>query len=135
MSLSCLIVGTLARTRPSSVIVWPSSGTLRSLRTSTRLPRRSPSSETVFTRSERRADVDDEVDQAVGVAPLVVVPADDLDLVADDLGQAGVEDARRRIGDDVGADDRVRGVAEDALEGAVGGRLVRGVDLLDRCLA
>ena len=45
-------------------------------------------------RSEALADEDDEVDEAVGVAPLVVVPADDLDLVADDLGQARVEDAR-----------------------------------------
>ena len=33
-------------------------------------------------RLEGRADVGDEVDEAVGVAPLVVVPADDLDLVA-----------------------------------------------------
>ena len=30
-----------------------------------------------------RADELDQVDEAVGVAPLVVVPADDLDLVAD----------------------------------------------------
>ena len=36
------MVGTEARMRPSSVIVVPSSGTLRSERTSTRLPRRSP---------------------------------------------------------------------------------------------
>ena len=36
------MVGTEARMRPSSVIVVPSSGTLRSDRTSTRLPRRSP---------------------------------------------------------------------------------------------
>ena len=34
------------------------------------------------------ADQDDEVDEAVGIAPLVVVPADHLDLIADHLGQA-----------------------------------------------
>ena len=100
----------------------PSSGTLKSERTSTRLPRRSPRSSMVFiegflwlrpgrsdhgagsrvgagavrvrertrTRTsswaeqgQRAADEGGEVDEAVGVAPLVVVPADDLDLVAD----------------------------------------------------
>src|SRR5690606_25342878 len=78
----------------------------------------------------------DEVDQAVGVAPLVVVPADDLDLVADHLGQAGVEDAGRRVGDDVGGDDRVLGVGEVALQRALlGGGLERLVDLLGGDLA
>src|SRR5688572_29879562 len=38
------IVGTLALTRPSSVIVAPSRGTFRSERTRTRLPRSPPSS-------------------------------------------------------------------------------------------
>src|SRR4029450_12955952 len=55
------------------------------------------------------ADPLDDVDQPVRVAPLVVVPADHLDLVADGLGQARVEDARRRVGDDVAADDGVFG--------------------------
>ena len=41
-SASSLIVGTLARIRPSSVIRAPSSGTLRSERTRTRLPRTLP---------------------------------------------------------------------------------------------
>ena len=40
------------------------------------------------TSSEGLADQGDQVDEAVGVAPLVVVPADDLDLIADHLGQA-----------------------------------------------
>ena len=129
-----------ARIRPSSVIVpSPSSGTFRSARTSTRLPAGHPAASdgrrVPGPRSERRADERDQVDQAVGVAPLVVVPADDLDLVADDLGQAGVEDAGRRVGDDVGGDDRVLGVVQDALERALGGGLDRGVDLLDRGLA
>ena len=84
---------------------------------------------------ERAADERGQVDQPVRVAPLVVVPADDLDLVADHLGQPGVEDARRRVGDDVGADDRVLGVGEDALERAVGRGLVGGLDLVDAGLA
>ena len=48
-SASSAIVGALARIRPSSVMVEPSSGTLRSERTRTRFPRRSPRSSTVFT--------------------------------------------------------------------------------------
>jgi hypothetical protein len=38
----------------------------------------------------------DQVDDAVGVAPLVVVPADDLDAVADDLGQLGASKMEER---------------------------------------
>ena len=48
-SRSWLRVGSDARIRPSSVIVSPSSGTFRSQRISTRLPRRSPRSATDFT--------------------------------------------------------------------------------------
>jgi len=43
------MVGTEARTRPSSVIVVPSSGTFRSARSSTFLPVRSPSESMVFS--------------------------------------------------------------------------------------
>src|SRR5690606_32562312 len=57
--------------------------------------------------------------------------ADHLDLVADDLGEPGVEDAGRGVGDDVGGDDRVLGVGEVALQRALGGGLERLVDLLD----
>merc|ERR1740123_2903843 len=43
-----------------------------------------------------------QVAQAVGVAPLVVVPADDLDeVVVEGDGGAGVEDGRARVADDV----------------------------------
>src|SRR5690606_37727732 len=112
------MVGSDARMRPSSVIVSPSSGTLRSARTRTRRPLTSRSSSlrnsvpfvALSDDLQVRAHQLDEVDEAVGVAPLVVVPADDLDLVADDLGEAGVEDAGGRVGDDVGGDDRVLGV-------------------------
>src|SRR4051812_1788485 len=112
--------------RPSSVTSPSFNGTFRSQRTRTRLPL-TPcliSSSSVRTVLQGRADEQAEVDEAVGVAPLVVVPADDLHLVADDLGQLGVEDAGVRVGDDVGADDRVLGVLQDALEGALGGGLV-----------
>ena len=47
--VSAWIGGTDARMRPSSVIVEPSSGTLRSLRSNTVLPRRSPRSLMDFT--------------------------------------------------------------------------------------
>ena len=84
---------------------------------------------------EGLADEHGQVDQAVAVAPLVVVPAEDLGGVAEDLGDAGVKDARGRVGDDVGGDDRVLGVLEDAGEVALGRSLDRGVDLLGRGLA
>ena len=48
-STSRVRVGSAARMRPSSVIVVPSSGTFRSARTSTRLPRSSPSESRVFS--------------------------------------------------------------------------------------
>src|SRR5699024_10478875 len=139
-STSRVIVGSEARIRPSSVMVSPSRGTLRSERTRTRLPRRSPRSARVFTDafrlptvgSEGGTDEVDEVDDAVGVAPLVVVPADHLDLVADDLRQAGVEDAARRVGLDVLGDDRGLRVGEQALHRALGRGLAHDlVDLLD----
>ena len=38
----------------------------------------------------------DEVDYAVGVAPLVVVPAENLDALADDLGERSVDDGTAR---------------------------------------
>src|SRR3954452_16584958 len=125
------MVGTLARIRPSSVMVLPSRGTFRSERTRIRLPATSPS-ESNSPISEGSTDVRDQVGETVGVAPLVVVPADDLDLVADHLGERRVEDARRRVGDDVGGHQRVGGVAQVA---TVGRLLDRRVDLLDRGLA
>ena len=74
-----------------------------------------------------------EVDEPVGVAPLVVVPGDDLDLgLVDHAGQRRVEDRRVRGLDDVGGDDRVLAVGEDAGQRAgVGARGEGAVDLLD----
>src|SRR5690606_13519219 len=71
-------------------------------------------------------------DERGRVAELVVVPAQHLDLVADHLGHAGVEDRGVRVADDVAGDDRVLGVLEDALPLRLrGGGLQRGVDGLD----
>src|SRR6478735_222131 len=173
-SVSFFSVGSAARMRPSSVMVVPSSGTLKSERTRTRLPRRSPRESMVFMRSptvlspscgtpagnrpgphmrtsacaspggagtrtrthgatqgcaasaggsELLADQGGQRDEAVRVAPLVVVPGDDLDLVADHLRELRVEDALVRVGDDVARDDLVLGVLQRALERAVGGGL------------
>src|SRR5690606_20057224 len=81
-------------------------------------------------RSELVAHEDRQVDETVGVAPLVVVPADDLHVLAVlDHGQGRVEGAGRRGVDDVGGDDRVLGVLEEALQLALGGLLEGGVDL------
>ena len=53
-----------------------------------------------------RCDELGEFDKAVGEAPLVVVPGQDLHLAADDLRQRRVEDRRVWVADDVGGDDR-----------------------------
>src|SRR5580692_5471720 len=75
---------------------------------------------------------DDEVADAVGVTPLVVVPADDLaSVLADDLGQLGVEDGGEGIAAEVAGDELFFGVAEDTLERAFGSGFDRGVDALD----
>ncbi len=63
---------------------------------------------------------EDEVLDAVGVAPLVVVPADDLGCVADDLGQLGVEDGGERVAAEVGTDELFVCVAKVALQGTGG---------------
>src|SRR5690606_32163866 len=79
------------------------------------------------------AETFDQVDDPVRVAPLVVVPGEDLDQVAaEHLGAAGVEDRGVRVSDHVGGDDVVLGVLDDPPERAIGRRLHRGVHLLDR---
>src|SRR5699024_1732793 len=64
--------------------------------------------------SEPLADVAGEVHHALGEAPLVVVPRDNLHLVADHPGHTRVVDARGRVAGDVGGDQRVLGVDQDA---------------------
>jgi hypothetical protein len=56
------------------------------------------------------------VDHSVGEAPLVVVPGDHLHVAAVDAGESSVEDGRGGVADDVGGDQRVVGVLEDAGE-------------------
>ena len=93
-SRSSRSVGSAARIRASSVMFRSSSrGTLKSTRTRTRLPSTSRSS-SVRTHEHLLG----ELDAAVRVAPLVVVPGDDLDQVAlEHRRQLGVED--RAVGD------------------------------------
>src|SRR6476469_6669829 len=77
-----------------------------------------------------------ELDQPARVAPLVVVPGEHLDLgAAGHEREARVEDRRVRGLDDVGRDQRILAVGEDAAELAfVGARADRIVDRLRRCL-
>src|ERR1700727_2251117 len=104
-SASFLITGSEARMRPSSVIApLPdlSSGTLRSDRTRTRCPATSRSSMDRMRRGLGLGrDERGQVEKPVGVAPLVVVPAEDLHLVAVGHGDRRVEGARRGGADDV----------------------------------
>mmetsp|Transcript_13739 Transcript_13739/g.32077 ORF Transcript_13739/g.32077 Transcript_13739/m.32077 type:complete len:391 (-) Transcript_13739:17-1189(-) len=92
----------------------------------------------LFGDGERRGDagvdaghVDHEVDDAVGVAPLVVVPADDLDEVrVEHDARARVEDARLLLGLHVGRHERLVSVAEEALLRASGVLLDESADVL-----
>src|SRR4051794_11352150 len=67
----------------------------------------------------------------VRVAPLVVVPGHELHerSVERDAG-VRIEDRGTRIATEVGGDDLVFGVAQDALQGAFGLRLELGADFL-----
>ena len=71
-----------------------------------------------------------EVEHLVGEAPLVVVPGDELDkvLVQGDAGLR-VEDGCVGIGAEVGGDDLVVHVLQNALHGAFGGSLDGSADL------
>src|SRR3954447_8816902 len=118
------MVGRLARILVSSATSPPSSGTFRSARSRTRLPSTS-ASRTLALVSERDALVSGtdrrrlqhllrNVDAAIRVAPLVVVPGEELhECPVDHLGLLGVEDRGVRVGDDVRGDDRILGVLED----------------------
>src|SRR5262245_47173156 len=150
------MVGRDARIRVSSVTTAFSRGTFRSARTSTRRPSTSASltlalvnervlDASALTGTRRRALSTDrrrlqhllrQLNAAVGVTPLVVVPGEDLhELAVEDDGLLGVEYGRVGIGDDVGRDDRVLGVLENPLERALSRLVHRRVDLLDAGLA
>src|SRR5262245_46613980 len=145
---SVWIVGIAARIRESSVTLPSASGTLKSTRTKTRLPAASRSrmvSLSMIVRlcsrpsgaggrrgRETGGHESDEIGDAAAVAPLVVVPADD-------LHHRSVEDRRRRRVDDraaavapaVSRHERVVADTEDALHRPVGGGPERVVYLLD----
>src|SRR5260370_13417999 len=70
----------------------------------------------------------DEVAATAGVAPLVVVPGQNFyAAVADDLGVFGIDDGGIRIALEVGGDEFLFGVGEDALHRAVGSGFQGGV--------
>ena len=74
-----------------------------------------------------------QIDAAVRVAPLVVVPRQHLHEVAvHHLGVRRVDDRRVRVALEVDRHELFVGVGEDALERAVGRFLERGVDLFAR---
>lgn len=76
-------------------------------------------------------DVVDEVAHAAGVAPLVVVPGDELNEVGAQLDSGvGVEDRGGMAADEIGGDDELVGVVDDSLVLALGGGLDDGLDLL-----
>ena len=73
----------------------------------------------------------EEVADTAGVAPLVVVPRDELDEVGVELDSGvGVEDGRVLVADEVGGDDLLVGVANDALVLALSGGLNGGLDVV-----
>src|SRR5215208_3549796 len=72
---------------------------------------------------------------AAGVAPLVVVPSQNLDVLTGGHGQLRVKDAARRVANDVVGDQRRFGVFEDVRKLALGGLPEGCVHLLDRNLA
>ena len=125
--------GTLARMRVSSVMLPASScGTLRSARMKTRLPAAKPLAITsekrrtfmieAYAFSVRRgADHAHHLQALVGVAPLVVVPGHDLHegAVQRDAG-VGIEHAGAGLAAEVGGHHLVFGVAQHALQGALG---------------
>src|SRR5208337_3865436 len=67
----------------------------------------------------------------VGVAPLVVVPAQHLDAIADHLGQRRVYDRAALVALEVRADQQVRVDAQDALQFPLGGSNKGGVQVCD----
>src|SRR5688572_27439008 len=134
------IVGTAARTRESSLTLPSSMGTLKSTRTRTRLPAGSKSRTVSLSISggaarrlrgaalaeafaEALADVRHEIGDAAAVAPLVVIPGDDLDHpLADDHRRQRVDDRRAVVALVVHRDERLVADAEDALHGVSLGR-------------
>ena len=76
-------------------------------------------------------NVDQEVADTPRVAPLVVVPRDQLDKVLVQLNTGlGVKDRRSRVANEIGGDDILISVLENALVIALGSRLDDGLDFI-----
>src|SRR5215510_5109100 len=131
-AIAYLIVGSEARIRVSSLITPPLSGTLKSTRMKTRLPLRSTSLIVCVTALQSLGGhVDEQVDAAARVAPLVVVPRQHLREVAvHHLRVGGVDDRRVGVLLEVDRDERRVLDREDPLERARGGLAERVVDLV-----
>ena len=76
----------------------------------------------------------DEVENLVGITPLVIVPGDNLN---EGVGEgdtcARVEDAGAGIGEEVGGNNGILGVAQNALQLAFGGGLHSGANFIVLC--
>ena len=79
----------------------------------------------------RAATNDDQIRDAAAVAPLVVVPGDDLHQgPAERHRRLGIDDRRAAVAPEVGRHERLVGDAQDALDLPFGGRAERVVELL-----
>ena len=76
-----------------------------------------------------------QITNPLGVAPLVIVPGDELDKVfVEGDTSGGVKDRGVVVTDEISGYDRVFSVVEDALVGTCGGFFYRGFDLFIRSL-
>src|SRR5712692_10411590 len=136
-------VGSVSRMRVSSVTTPSLSGTLKSTRMNTRLPRRSRSlmvslvmvdAQRVEARKPQRAlelgrHQLDEVAATARIGPFVVVPGENFyATIPHDLGITGVNNRRIRITFEVGGNKLLFGVLENALHRALRSRLQRSID-------
>ena len=114
-SLSSAIVGTAARSLVSSLIAPSCIGTLKSTRTSTRLPVRSAGRSSRVLKLGHSAQLGHRrggVDHAVRKAPFIVVPADHADQLAfEHRGLEAVDGRARRIVVEVDRDQGLVGVS------------------------
>src|SRR5690348_5082580 len=131
-SLNSSTVGSMARSRVSSVTDAPSIGTLRSTRTRTFLPVRSSGRSSRVLKLAKLPHRMRGIDHAVREAPFVVVPAQDSDQLAfEHCGFEAVDGRACRRVDDVDRDERLFAVDEDALQPLALARALENlVDLL-----
>src|SRR5262249_2278905 len=131
------IVGSVSPIRVSSVTRPPSSnGTLKSTRMKMRLSRSGKSLiDSLVTLQSFLADEADQVTDAAGIAPFIVIPGDHLHTVSSDHPrQRRVDDGRAVIAAVVHRDQLIGFVAEDSFHLTVSCCLERAIDLLGRRL-